>query len=80
MTEFLELAKKRYSCRKLSDKPVEEEKVQKILEAALAAPTAHNMQPEKIWVITKKEDIEKNQSGNKLYFWRRTFLCGWRKD
>lgn len=59
MNDFLALAKERYSCRKLSDKPVEQEKVQKIIEAALAAPTAHNMQPEKIWVITKKEDIEK---------------------
>lgn len=57
--DFLELAKNRYSCRKLSDREVEKEKIQKILEAAQAAPTAHNMQPEKIWVITKKEDIEK---------------------
>lgn len=68
MTEFLELAKERYSCRKLSDKPVEEEKVQKILEAALAAPTAHNMQPEKIWVITKKEDIEKIRQATSCTF------------
>ena len=30
---FLDLAKKRYSCRKLSAQPVEEEKLQKILEA-----------------------------------------------
>ena len=42
---FLDLAKKRYSCRKLSAQPVEEEKLQKILEAGNLAPTAHNNQP-----------------------------------
>ena len=39
---FLDLAKKRYSCRKLSAQPVEEEKLQKILEAGNLAPTAVN--------------------------------------
>ena len=41
---FLDLAKKRYSCRKLSAQPVEEEKLQKILEAGNLAPTAHRPQ------------------------------------
>ena len=56
---FLQLAKERYSCRKLSDKPVEQEKIQQILEAAQAAPTAHNKQPEKIWVISDPANIQK---------------------
>ena len=30
MKDFLELAAQRYSCRKFSDKPVEEEKIRKI--------------------------------------------------
>ena len=45
MKDFLELAAERYSCRKFSDKPVEEEKIQKILQAARLAPTAKNGQP-----------------------------------
>ena len=57
--DFLELAKKRYSCRKFTTEEVEQEKIDKIIEAAMAAPTAINSQPFKIWVITSKEDIGK---------------------
>ena len=49
--EFLELAKKRFSVRKFEDKPVEEEKLQKIMEAGRVAPTAKNFQPTKVYVI-----------------------------
>lgn len=38
--DFITLAKERYSCRKLSEKPVEREKIETILEAAILAPTA----------------------------------------
>ena len=43
--DFLTLAKERYSVRKFSDRPVESEKLHKILEAGRAAPTAVNNQP-----------------------------------
>ena len=66
--EFLKLAKARYSCRKLSDKPVEPEKIQRILEAAIAAPTAKNLQPYKIWKITSAESLEKIQQVAKFPF------------
>lgn len=56
--EFLELVKKRYSCRKFLDKPVEKEKIKKVLETARLAPTACNFQPQKIFVITDKMKIE----------------------
>ncbi len=36
--EFLELAKQRFSCRMYSDKKVEKEKIDRILEAARLAP------------------------------------------
>jgi nitroreductase len=38
--DFLELAKERYSVRKFSDKKVEQEKLDLILEAGRIAPTA----------------------------------------
>ena len=38
--EFLELAKKRYSVRAYDNRPVEKEKLDKMLEAAHVAPTA----------------------------------------
>lgn len=51
MTEsFLELAKRRYSVRQYSPRPVEEEKIRKILEAASIAPTAANRQPCRIYI------------------------------
>ena len=56
---FLDLAKKRYSCRKLSAQPVEEEKLQKILEAGNLAPTAVNKQPFHIWVLKSEEAMQK---------------------
>ncbi len=57
--DFLTLAKKRYSCRKLSDRPVEAEKINTILQAALAAPTACNKQPFRIWVMESPEALAK---------------------
>lgn len=56
---FLELAKERYSCRKLTDKPVESEKIERILQAAISAPTAKNLQPYKIWKVTSAESMAK---------------------
>ena len=40
--DFLELARARYSCRKLTNAPVAAEKLERILEAARVAPTAKN--------------------------------------
>ena len=60
--EFFEVVKNRFSCRKFSSKPVEDEKLDKILEAARIAPTAKNAQPVKIWVIKSHEALEKIKS------------------
>jgi len=60
--DFLELARKRYSVRNYSDRPVEEEKLLKILEAGRLAPTAVNYQPQKIFVLKSAEAIEKLRS------------------
>lgn len=57
--DFLELAKERYSARKFTDRPVEAEKIEKILKAAQFAPTACNNQPQKILVLQSKEALEK---------------------
>ena len=51
---FLELVKKRYSVRAYKSKPVEDDKVQKVLEAARLAPTACNLQPFQFIVIRTK--------------------------
>lgn len=55
---FLELAAERYSVRKFSDRPVEEEKLNKILEAVRLAPTAVNKQPQRVYVLRSAEAME----------------------
>jgi nitroreductase len=42
----------------IKDKPVEEEKLQKILEACLAAPSASNREPWELVVIKNREVLE----------------------
>ncbi len=57
--DFLELAKKRYSVRAYKPVPVEDEKLQQVLEAARLAPTACNLQPFQFIVIhTKGKEAE----------------------
>lgn len=65
---FLELAKARYSCRKLTDKEIEPEKVERILQAAIAAPTAKNIQPYKIWKVTSPEAMAKLKQTTNFIF------------
>ena len=48
---FIELVKKRYSVRDYKSSPIEDEKLQQILEAACLAPTAANRQPFQLLVI-----------------------------
>ena len=57
--DFLELAKNRFSLRKFSDKKVEKEKIDYILAAMQAAPTAVNFQPQRILVLTDEKELEK---------------------
>ena len=52
---FLELAKARYSVRAFREQPIEEEKLNLILEAGRVAPTACNNQPQKIYVAKSGE-------------------------
>ena len=54
----LDIAKKRYSVRTYEDKPVEKEKLEKILASAHVAPTAANLQPVKLLVVQDKERLK----------------------
>lgn len=49
--EFAKLIRERYSVRSYKPNPIEEEKLQAVLEAARLAPTAANRQPFKVYVI-----------------------------
>ena len=56
---FIDLARERYSVRKFSDRPVEQEKLDCILEAALVAPSAKNDQAWRIYVARSEEALAK---------------------
>ena len=61
--DFLELTRQRYSERFFdSTKMVEQEKIDRILEAARLSPTAANKQPQRLYVLKSKEALQKAQS------------------
>ncbi|MBQ5996074.1 MAG: nitroreductase family protein [Clostridia bacterium] len=68
MKDFLSLCHERYSVRSLSGREVEAEKIEKILEAGISAPTAVNRQPAKIWVFKSEESRKKLASTAKFEF------------
>lgn len=65
--DFLEIAKKRYSVRNYSDRKVEAEKLDKILQAAHVAPTAANLQPVHLIAVQEKDGLEKIGKGANIY-------------
>lgn len=56
--DVLTAIKERRSIRKYADKPVEEEKLQKVLEAARLSPSARNQQEWK-FIVVKDPEIRK---------------------
>jgi nitroreductase len=51
---LIETIKKRYSCRAYQEKPIEQEKLNQIFEAARQAPSAKNLQDWRFVVVTEK--------------------------
>lgn len=57
--DFLELARERFSVLDYEKREVEQDKIDKIIEAALAAPTACNNQPQRILIINDDDGRQK---------------------
>ena len=76
--EFEEIIRKRTSTRKFSDKELEQEKLDKILEAGRLAPTAKNNQPIKIYIVNSNEGIERLDKASRCRYGAQTILivCG----
>lgn len=53
--DFLTLATERYSVRKFAATPVEQDKIDKIINAGKVAPTAVNSQPQMVYVVKSEE-------------------------
>lgn len=74
MASFLELAHNRYSCRSFSERPVEPEKIDALIEAAIAAPTAVDKQPWHLWVVESSEAVERLSALTRFSFGARVIL------
>lgn len=59
MMDFEKVIKERFSVRKFKETPVRADLIEKILEAGNCAPTAKNIQPQKIYVVQSKEGLFK---------------------
>ena len=78
---FNELATRRYSCRKISARPVEQKKLDAIVEAAIAAPTGCNFQPYDIWLVRSPEAVKKIREVTKYTFGAEVFfVVGAKRD
>lgn len=57
--EFMEVLKSRYSCKKFNGQRIKDEQLDAILEAGRFAPTAKNLQEQKIYVVQTDEGLAK---------------------
>ena len=57
--EFKTVIRDRYSCKNFSDSPVEAEKLNAVLEGGRLAPTAKNLQEQRIYVVQREEGLAK---------------------
>lgn len=66
--DLMNLLKERYSVRMFSDKPVEDDKLNQILEAGRLAPTAVNFQPQRILALKSDDALAKLKNCTRYHF------------
>jgi nitroreductase len=66
--DFLTLATSRYSVRKFTDTQIEQDKLDRILEAGRVAPTAANRQPQRIYLVKSNQQRDKIKEFTKYDF------------
>lgn len=76
--EFENVIKERKATRKFSDRKIDQQDLDKILEAGRIAPTAKNIQPIKIYVIQSEESLKKIDKASPCRYGSKTVLliCG----
>lgn len=55
--EFTELVSRRYSCKKFDGRAISQEQLNAVLEAGRLAPTAKNLQEQRIYVVQSPENL-----------------------
>ena len=72
--EFDKVIRERCAIRRFTNKQVEKEKLDKILEAGNLAPTAKNIQPQRIFVVQSEEGLNKIDEISKCRYHAPTVL------
>ncbi|NLB50229.1 MAG: nitroreductase [Clostridiaceae bacterium] len=72
--DFKQLASDRYSCRRLSDRKVDESTVRHLLEVQRLAPTAANRQPQRIYVLEGEDAVKTIAKATHYDFGARLFF------
>lgn len=72
--DFKQLVSDRYSCRRLSDRKVDEATVRHLLEVQRLAPTAANRQPQRIYVLEGEEAVKTIAKATHYDFGARLFF------
>ena len=65
--DFLKLCEERYSLRSFADTPIPDDVLNQILEAGRIAPSAMNLQPQRVFVIRSEEALAKMRTVKKCY-------------
>lgn len=65
--DFIELCKTRYSVRSYTSQKIEDDKLNAILEAGRLAPTAANLQPQKIIAVRSEDGLKKLGEAANIY-------------
>ena len=72
--DLYQLAKNRYSCRSFSGREVEEEVLERLLEIQRLAPTAHNKQSQRVYVLRGEKAQEIIGKATRCLFGAKLFL------
>ena len=66
-TRFSDMVSARYTCRSFTDSKVNPAKINKILEIAHIAPSAHDRQPLHVWALTSDEAVARIREVHPTY-------------
>ncbi len=76
--EFADVIRDRYSCKKFGDKAISEEELDAILEAGRIAPTAKNLQEQRVYVLESDEALARGSTRSAPVAMVPPPFCSWR--
>ena len=74
MMEFESVVRERTAVRKFKDEKIKKEQLDKILEFGRLAPTAKNIQPQKVYVLDSDDALEKINAASPCVYGAKTVL------